>query len=309
MTDGLLPFTFKLVHTWLLRLRRFGPDPLTVDRVLAAALTVAAELEVWLGSDAAQHRLAAGLVAPAVMAPIAVRRRYPMLVGTFVPVLAAFVHAFWDPQFVGYVVANVCALYALAVWTPPRRFAAGLALVVAVYVGTSASSLASLRGAMPFIVVTVVAMLLVRRVVGDRERRARLAERERDVAAREAVVEERARIARELHDVIAHHVSMIVVQAGAERSVLGDEHASTREVLQTVEQSGRNALTEMRRLLGMLRADAGEPLAPQPGLADVPDLVGQLREAGLPVECASTASAASSRSGSSCPPTGLCRRR
>ena len=65
-------------------------------------------------------------------------------------------------------------------------------------------------------------MLLVRRVVGDRERRAQMAERERDVAAREAVIEERARIARELHDVIAHHVSMIVVQAGAERRVLGD---------------------------------------------------------------------------------------
>jgi signal transduction histidine kinase len=127
-------------------------------------------------------------------------------------------------------------------------------------------------------------MLLVRRVIGDRERRARIAERERDVAAREAVVEERARIARELHDVIAHHVSMIVVQAGAERRVLTDGNASTREVLESVEQTGRGALTEMRRLLGMLRGDANEPLAPQPGLDAVPTLVGQLREAGLPVE-------------------------
>ncbi len=127
-------------------------------------------------------------------------------------------------------------------------------------------------------------MLLVRRVVGDRERRAQMAERERDVAAREAVVEERARIARELHDVIAHHVSMMVLQAGAERRGLGDEQASTREVLETVERTGRSALTEMRRLLGMLRGDAGDPLTPQPGLDDVPTLVGQLREAGLPVE-------------------------
>jgi signal transduction histidine kinase len=135
-----------------------------------------------------------------------------------------------------------------------------------------------------FTVVTLAIMLLVRRVLGDRERRARIAERERDVAAREAVVEERARIARELHDVIAHHVSMIVVQAGAERRVLGEANASTREVLETVEQIGRGALTETRRLLGMLRGEGSESLTPQPGLGDVPALVGQLREAGLPVE-------------------------
>src|SRR5205814_9246218 len=65
---------------------------------------------------------------------------------------------------------------------------------------------------------------------------------------------------------------------------LDGANASTREVLETVERTGRSALTEMRRLLGMLRADASEPLTPQPGLADVPVLVGQLREAGLPVE-------------------------
>jgi signal transduction histidine kinase len=119
---------------------------------------------------------------------------------------------------------------------------------------------------------------------GDRERRAQLAERERDLAAREAVVEERARIARELHDVIAHNVSMIVLQAGAERRVLPAESDATREVLRTIEQIGRGALTEMRRLVGMLRSDRDDPLAPQPALGDVPTLVSQLREAGLPVE-------------------------
>ena len=140
------------------------------------------------------------------------------------------------------------------------------------------------KGGISFTVVTLAVMLLVRRVVGDRERRAQIAERERDLIAREAVVEERARIARELHDVIAHHVSMIVLQAGAERRVLDGANASTRDVLETVEQTGRSALTEMRRLLGMLRGDETEPLAPQPGLIDVPVLVEQLREAGLPVE-------------------------
>src|SRR5207253_10361730 len=108
------------------------------------------------------------------------------------------------------------------------------------------------HGEVEFTVITLIVMLLVRRVLGDRERRAQMAERERDVAAREAVVEERARIARELHDVIAHNVSMLVLQAGAERRVLGDANSSTREVLETGEQSGRRALTETRRLLGML---------------------------------------------------------
>jgi signal transduction histidine kinase len=129
--------------------------------------------------------------------------------------------------------------------------------------------------------------MLVRRRTRDTRAavlRAEAAERDRQEQARRAVREERARIARELHDVIAHHVSMIVLQAGAERRVLSEENASTREVLETVEQSGRSALTEMRRLLGMLRGDANEPLSPQPGLGDVPTLVGQLRDAGLPVE-------------------------
>jgi signal transduction histidine kinase len=255
--------------------------------MLAALLTVGAELSIWLGDDAAGHRLWAALVAPAITAPIAVRRLYPATVGTGVSVLAAIDHTYWNPQFVGYVVAYLCALYGLAVWTPPRRFAIGTTAIVVVDVGLTAGPEASLRGTVPFVVATVVAMLLVRRVVGDRERRIELAERERDLAAREAIVEERARIAREMHDVIAHHVSMIVVQAGAERSVLDEgatDISATRDVLATVEESGRSALIEMRRLLGMLREGGKDPLSPQPSLADVPALVGQLQEAGLSVE-------------------------
>ena len=279
------PFTFRVVHTLLSRLRPFRLDPLTVDRLFAVVLTIVAQLEIWLGSSAGQHQLWAALITPPLTASIAVRRRYPMLVGVAVPLVQSVEFAFWaGPNILSQAVANFCALYALTVWTPPRRFAVGFALVMAAVLATSLGPGASLKQAVGFGVVEGIVMLLVRRVIGDRDRRARIAERERDVAAREAVVEERARIARELHDVIAHHVSMIVLQAGAERRVLSDANASTREVLETVEQSGRSALTEMRRLLGMLRGDANEPLAPQPGLGDVPMLVGQLRDAGLPVE-------------------------
>jgi signal transduction histidine kinase len=273
----------RVVQPQLSRLRRFTLDPVKVDWALAAVLTVGAQLAIWLGSDAAHHRFGAALVALAITAPIAARRRYPALVGTAVSLLAAVDHSLWDAQFVGYPIATFCALYALTAWTPPRSFAVGFTLVVTVYFAFSVGRPFPNNG-VDFAVITAVAMLLVRRVLGDRERRARVAERERDVAAREAVVEERARIARELHDAIAHNVSMMVVQAGAERRVLDGTGSSTREVLETIERIGRGALTEMRRLVGMLRSDAADELTPQPGLSDLPTLVTQVREAGLPVE-------------------------
>jgi signal transduction histidine kinase len=276
----------QVVHPLLTRVRRIRTDPLRLDRALALVLTVGAEVEIWFGSGVSDHRLGVAVITPFLTVPIAFRRIYPLLVGTLVPMIAAIEFAVWrGPNLIVQPIANFCALYALTVWTSSRRFAIGFALVMATILATAVGK-ATLHQAVGFAAVEAAVMLLVRRVIGDRDRRARIAERERDVAAREAVVEERARIARELHDVIAHHVSMIVLQAGAERRVLGDANASTREVLETVEQSGRSALTETRRLLGMLRGDANEPLAPQPGLGDVPTLVGQLRDAGLPVELA-----------------------
>ena len=269
----------------LARLDRFRPDPVSFDRILAVLLAVGAELEVWLGGSAAHEQLVAAVIAPLIAAAVAFRRLYPAVAGVAAAALLSVELGFWgDPQIISTAVAYFCALYGLTVWTSPRRFALGVALIVTFDLALTADPKGHLHDAGPFAVGTVVVMLLVRRVVGDRERRARVAERERDVAAREAVVEERARIARELHDVIAHHVSIMVVQAGAERRVLGAANSSTREALETIEQIGRSALTEMRRMLGMLRDDANEPLTPQPGLGDLPTLVGQLREAGLPVE-------------------------
>jgi signal transduction histidine kinase len=284
--DRALPAVYRdVMHVLLAALRRLRSDPLRLDWALAAALALAAEVQVWLGGIATHERVVPALVAVVVTASVAVRRRYPASVGIAAAALVAVELGVWgDAQVIATSIAYLCALYGLTVWTPPRRFVLGAALTVIAGFSAAAGPKGHLRNSVTFTVVTLAIMLLVRRVLGDRERRARIAERERDVAAREAVVEERARIARELHDVIAHHVSMIVVQAGAERRVLGEANASTREVLETVEQIGRGALTETRRLLGMLRGDASESLTPQPGLGDVPALVGQLREAGLPVE-------------------------
>jgi signal transduction histidine kinase len=264
---------------------RSRPDPLTVDLSLGALLTVVAQLEVWLGSDGANYRVVSAFVALVATASVAVRRRYPLLIGSVVPLLYSIQLGFWgDPQIIAASIAYFCALYALAVWTPPRQFALGIGVLVAGFVVASYGPKGSPRNTVLFSVVALVVILLVRRVLGDRERRAQLAERERDLVAREAVVEERARIARELHDAIAHNVSMMVVQAGAERRVLDETNGGTKEVLVTIERIGRGALTEMRRLVGMLRSDAADPLAPQPGLDDLPTLVAQVRDAGLPVE-------------------------
>jgi signal transduction histidine kinase len=114
------------------------------------------------------------------------------------------------------------------------------------------------------------------------ERAARL-ERERDEQAQRAVAEEQARIARELHDVLAHNVSVMVVQAAAAGDVFDSHPARAREALRSIEQTGRAALQELRRLLGAVRTD-DEPLAPQPGLKHLPELVDQVRRAGLEVE-------------------------
>ena len=117
------------------------------------------------------------------------------------------------------------------------------------------------------------------------EERALLAEREREVAARIAVAEERARIARELHDIVAHAVSVMVLQTGAVRHRLPSDFGDDVDALRGVEETGRAALGEMRRLLGaMRRGEDGPELAPQPGLGRLDVLVEEIRRAGLPVE-------------------------
>jgi signal transduction histidine kinase len=129
----------------------------------------------------------------------------------------------------------------------------------------------------------------MRATLAEREReaaemRATLAEREREAAAKIAVAEERARIARELHDIVAHAVSVMVLQIGAVRHNLPPDLRDDREALGRVEQAGRTALAEMRRLLGAMRNDGdGLELAPQPGLDGLESLFDQVGRAGLPV--------------------------
>jgi signal transduction histidine kinase len=132
-------------------------------------------------------------------------------------------------------------------------------------------------------VVMFVAWYVGRRV-RLREQRAGQLRREQAAEARRIVIEERTRIARELHDVVAHRVSLMTVQAGAAKAVAGEDPEGALRAMGAVEEAGRQALDELRHLLGVLRPETDlDGLGPQPGLADLPRLVEQIRGAGLDV--------------------------
>jgi signal transduction histidine kinase len=173
-----------------------------------------------------------------------------------------------------------------------RQALAGLAVALAVATIVANNNPDATSGDYVFIPVVLTLLWLAGLALGhtleqarEAEERARRAERERVEEARRAVEAERARISRELHDVIAHSVSVMTVQAGAVRRLLKPEQDRERQALESVEETGRQALTEMRRLVGLLRdQEQVADLAPQPGLRTLDILVGTVREAGLPVE-------------------------
>jgi signal transduction histidine kinase len=270
---------------WRSSVRLVRIDLRKLDYLVAAATAVGVVVESWSSpASVDHHQIAAVLLWLPIALAVAIRRRHPLLVGVVAALLAGVAQNIYPSTLISGAVAWMCDMYAFTVWTGARTFWAGLT-GYAIGNGVAAPFASNPKGAGSFVWISTLVMALVRLVlVRDRERRARLVQRERDLAAREAVVEERGRIARELHDAIAHNVSMMVVQAGAERRVLAAESQTTREVLQTIETIGRGALTEMRRLVGMLRSDTADELAPQPGLDDLPRLAAQVREAGLPVE-------------------------
>jgi signal transduction histidine kinase len=232
--------------------------------------------------------------------PIAVRRRNPMRVlivtGTAITLYSML----------GYLGANgagdsngaygvVVAFYTVAA-NEPRRRAIVAAAITAVCVLVSFAAYAafdSITGWTANLSVTYLSFGLAW-LIGDnlrvrraytRQLEARAAELEidREEKAAQAVTEERARIARELHDVVAHYVSVMVVQAAGARRIADKDPVAARGALEAVESAGRTALTEMRRMLEVLRTD--DPgLGPQPGLGEIDRLIQNVRDAGLPVD-------------------------
>jgi signal transduction histidine kinase len=187
------------------------------------------------------------------------------------------------------------ALFSLGRHAEGRPLAIGAGLSAVLLLGAEVATVAAGRpalDALPTLLFWAVAgglgHLLRRRHRETRQARdeAHRAKVERDAHAQRAAAEERTRIARELHDVVAHSLSVMVIQASVEARLLGvDDHSSAARTLRTIEETGREALGELRRLLGLLRMD-GEPdgaLQPMPALHDLDSLVQQLRKSGVDV--------------------------
>ena len=270
------------------------------DGAVALALAVWTQLDLWKHAPATMQvvggRAVLAVLALLVTVPLALRRRTAaaaLLTAAGALVLGAFLVSHSQGVPVGVFLALLLAFYSVGAHCDDRRSlvvaAAAVAAIAAADVARPGSFSAS--GTRPgawlaFAIAWLVGRDLRRRRqrVADLEDRAAQLEREREERAQLAVAEERARIARELHDVIAHGVSVIVVQAQAGPHLLGDPER-VRGVFHSIESSGRDALAELRRLLGILRAgDQQLAIGPQPGLASLQSLVEQVRASGLPVK-------------------------
>jgi signal transduction histidine kinase len=273
--------------------RKHGFDVL----IVLAALETAAEIGI--RHDAAlAPSTALWFAIPAsafIVLPLLGRRRLPFAAPAAVLLLAAslsFVDGRLVPFTVSAPVAGIAAAFLLGNLRDDVQARLGLAIVISGAAIVVYNDPHHAAGEFIFIPALFAIGWLAGFALRERaekaeaaEVRAAQAERERDAASRIAVAEERARIARELHDIVAHAVSVMVLQAGAVRHRLPHALSADREALQDVEQAGRTALTDMRRLLGAMRQDGEEiDLAPQPGLDRVEALLDEVRRAGLPVE-------------------------
>jgi signal transduction histidine kinase len=281
------PDTFHIVEAVIARLKAQAFE------ALVAAFALAAIVEALTARNVHDRPLVAVLGLCWTL-PFAARRRHPFwapLAACVALVLVAVVDAKATESLTMPFIAAVAAAVSFGFQRERRLAVAGWTAVVATaafvdYQTTSAFS--------DFFWTTLILSLawmfgvaLGTRTEQARELRARVeaVERERSIAAERATAEERARIARELHDVVAHSVSVMVVQASGVRRLLKEEQHREREALMSVEQIGRQALTEMRRMLGVMRTGEEQPaaLAPQPGLQHLDRLIAQVEEAGLPV--------------------------
>jgi signal transduction histidine kinase len=283
---------------------------LTMDALIAVVATaVAIAAEIGRGSapsgavryyplDPVQRIISGTPVYPSVAtlagvamtaAPLAFRRRYPL--SACAVILAAIIVTRGALPTVTFGSA-VLAVYSAVVYSPFRQLVVGAVLTGGIICTiTFPDTLPNIPVRYTALIVMVPTLVVGlgmrewRRRAGDSAARLRRAQADHEAATRRAIEEERARIAAELHDVVTHNVSVMMVQAGAARQVLQSSPGDAREALLAVEGSGRTAMTELRNLLGLLCPEGDDvALRPQPGLADLGALIERVSAAGLDVK-------------------------
>ena len=256
-------------------------------------LVVLGQIEVWSTSLDLEARPLAAAVMLVMTLALLWRRRHPVVVAAVVVGGVVVVSVAWDlmDNFVSPFGALLVAIYSSAAYASFRA-------AIGVYAATAGFILLGTivdgqpLGDMVWVVSIITGVWAAGRGVSLRQQRvvaladhAVALEHERDAKARAAVAEERVRIARELHDVVAHGISVIVLQARGGRKVLDPRESEAREAFEEIETTAQQALDEMRRLLGMLRRQDEElALGPQPSLANLDTLAASIRDAGLPVD-------------------------
>jgi signal transduction histidine kinase len=272
---------------------------MAVDSVWAVLLLMVSGLEAWSIDSDPRYSLAAFLaVALPLSLLLLIRRRYTdaaVVAGALIGVGQLVVNLHPVPPDVALLVLTYSAAAFGRPWV--SRLAATLGLLAGPLTllrfvnmrSSQGTAILAFEGALlstPFVLSWVFGRFTrVRRAYyAELEDRAARLERERDAQSKVAVAAERARIARELHDVVAHNVSVMIVQADGAAFVLDGSPEQAKEALAIIASTGRQALEEMRRLLGVLRSsDAGGEYVPQPGVEQLPELLEQVRSAGLPV--------------------------
>jgi signal transduction histidine kinase len=261
-------------------------DMVVVDTAIAVALTVVTQVEIGASHPAAHAALLLTL-------SLAARRRAPLAVALLAATaVAAQGLAANPPSVFGEYVAVTLAIYTVAADAALRpAVLGGLAIVAGIVLHDLRSREYGSAGGIASDLMTPVVFWAVGRAVRLTLARARAARTDAERAnaqsaelARQAVEDERRHIARELHDIVTHSLGVIVLQAQGAGRALEHREPTIEEALATIEHSGRSALEEMRRLLGLLRDDGERPgLSPQPRLAQADELVRRVNDAGLPV--------------------------
>ncbi|GAA2044234.1 hypothetical protein GCM10009819_33950 [Agromyces tropicus] len=269
------------------------------DIAVAAAVFVLVQLDVWAGvgtTNAVGPEWARSLAFGLAAGLLVFRRGHPLgvLAGVIVVSLVEFA-IFGSPEGNAVLLAPLVGIYTVGRWESMPRSLLGVVLGTVLWFGwswfdplnaTFADRLDTIVWLAPWVIAWLVGALVRATVQAREQRRVAIAQRES-----RAIAEERNRIARELHDVVGHGLSVMIVQAAAVRRRLTPEQEVERTSLASVESVGRDALAEMRRLVGVLRTDEAAEREPAPGLGDLDRLAERVTAAGLPVSVSVTGEA------------------